>query len=83
MEQFLEGIAPLRDWYFNPNEKSNKYKSSLLSLSKWFFSISRLIVRKSQLEAPLKSEENIWVLGLICISIRDDDSSSKLRIGCQ
>ena len=30
MEHFLEGIAPLRHWYINPNEKSNKYKSSLL-----------------------------------------------------
>ena len=27
MEHFLEGIAPLRHWYINPNEKSNKYKS--------------------------------------------------------
>ena len=24
MEHFLEGIAPLRHWNFNPNEKSNK-----------------------------------------------------------
>ena len=32
MEHFLEGIAWLRHWYINPNEKSNKYKSSLLSL---------------------------------------------------
>ena len=31
MERFLEGIAPLQHWYINPNEKSNKYKSSLLS----------------------------------------------------
>ena len=31
MEHFLEGIAPLRHWYINPDEKSNKYKSSLLS----------------------------------------------------
>ena len=31
MEHFLEGIAPLRHWYINPNEKSNKYKSSLVS----------------------------------------------------
>ena len=31
MEHFLEGIAPLRYWYINPNEQSNKYKSSLLS----------------------------------------------------
>ena len=30
MEHFLEGIAPLRHWYINPNEKSNKYKYSLL-----------------------------------------------------
>ena len=29
MEYFLEGIAPLRDRYINPNEESNKYKSSL------------------------------------------------------
>ena len=32
MEHFLEVIAPLRHWYISPNEKSNKYKSSLLSL---------------------------------------------------
>ena len=31
MEHFLEGIAPLRHWYINQNEKGNKYKSSLLS----------------------------------------------------
>ena len=31
MEYFLEGIAASRHWYINPNEKSNKYKSSLLS----------------------------------------------------
>ena len=31
MEHFLEGVAPLRHWYTNPNEKSNKYKSSLLN----------------------------------------------------
>ena len=30
MEHFLEGNAPLRLWYINPNEKSNKYKSSRL-----------------------------------------------------
>ena len=32
MEHFLEGIALLRQWYVNPNEKTNKQKSSLLSL---------------------------------------------------
>ena len=31
MENFLEGIALLRHCYNNPNEKSNKYKPSLLS----------------------------------------------------
>ena len=31
MKHFLEGIAPLRHWYIHPNEKSNKYKSSLLN----------------------------------------------------
>ena len=30
MQHFLEGIALLRHCYNNPNEKSNKYKSSLL-----------------------------------------------------
>ena len=30
MEHFLQGIAPLRHWYINPNEMSNRYKSSLL-----------------------------------------------------
>ena len=31
MEHYLEGFAPLRHWYINPNEKSNKYKSPLWS----------------------------------------------------
>ena len=31
MEHFHEEIALFRHWYINPNEKSNKYKSSLLS----------------------------------------------------
>ena len=31
MEHFLDGIAPLRHWHINPNEKSKAYKSSLLS----------------------------------------------------
>ena len=33
MEQILEGIAPLRHWYINQNEKSNKYKSYPLSFN--------------------------------------------------
>ena len=32
MELFHEGIAPLGHWNITPNEKSNKYKSSLPSL---------------------------------------------------
>ena len=32
MEYFHEGIAPIRHWYVNPNEKSKKYKSSLLKI---------------------------------------------------
>ena len=31
MEHFLEGIAQLRYWHIDPNARSNKYKSSLLS----------------------------------------------------
>ena len=31
MENFFKGIAPLRHWYINPNEKINQYKSSLPS----------------------------------------------------
>ena len=31
MGHFLEGFVLLRHWYINPNEKSNKYKSSLLN----------------------------------------------------
>ena len=33
MEHLFEGIAALRHWYIKPNENSNKYKSSLLSLN--------------------------------------------------
>ena len=29
MEDFLEGIDPLKHWHINPNEKSNRYKSYL------------------------------------------------------
>ena len=32
MEHFLKWIALSRHWYINPNQKSNKYTSSLLSL---------------------------------------------------
>ena len=32
MEHFIAGIAPLRHWNIDPNEKSNEYKSSLLIL---------------------------------------------------
>ena len=31
---YLEGIAPLRHWYVNPNERSNNNKSSVLNLTK-------------------------------------------------
>ena len=34
MDHFLEGIAPFRQWYINPNENSSKYKPSPLSLRK-------------------------------------------------
>ena len=30
-DHYLEGIAPLRHWYINPNEKSSKYITSLLN----------------------------------------------------
>ena len=30
-DHYLEGIAPLRHWYINPNEKSKNYKSPLWS----------------------------------------------------
>ena len=31
MQNFFKGIAPMRHWYINPNEKNDKYQSSLLN----------------------------------------------------
>ena len=49
INQILEGIAPLRHWYVNPNEKSNKYN--------FFFTYpiyQRLIKHFLQENAPLR-----------------------------
>ena len=35
LQHFLEEIAPLRHWYINANENSNKYKTSILSQLKY------------------------------------------------
>ena len=62
MEYFLEGIVLLRHWYINPNEKSKKYNSSLLSqLSKAFPS------RKWSIKAPAKCKTSSYVLTEICL----------------
>ena len=74
MEHFLEGIAPLRHWYINPIEKSNKYKSSFLSqltksLTEHFLQGNVLLLNA---KPPLMSwrrsafnEVNDWALSLI------------------
>ena len=56
MEHLLEGIAQFRHWYINPNEKSNKYKSSLLSLK------GALSSRKYSIKVPAKCKTSIYVL---------------------
>ena len=67
MEHFLEGIAPLRHLYINPNEKSNKYKSSPLS------SLTKALTEHflqgnvpSSIKAPAKCKTSIYVLTEIC-----------------
>ena len=66
MEHFHEGITPLRHWYFNPNEKSNKYKSSLLELT--YQSLNgALPSRKYSMNAPAKCQTSIYVMTEICL----------------
>ena len=55
MEHFLEGIAPLRHWYINPNEKSNKYKSYFSSELTNHQSLNRALPsRKCSIKEPAK-----------------------------
>ena len=61
MDNFLEGIARLRHWYNNPNEKSNKYKPYLLSLNRVLPSSKRSI------KAPTKCKTSVYVLMEICL----------------
>ena len=59
MEHFLEGIVPLRHWYNYPNEKSNKYKSSLQS--KFTKGLNRALPsRICSVEAPTKCKTS-WL----------------------
>ena len=63
MEHLVEGIALLRHWYINPNEKCNKYKSSLLS------SITKsLIEHFIQENVPLKLESTTENESCLCKS---------------
>ena len=59
MEHLLEGIAPLRHWYINPNEKSNKYKPSLLS--KLIIALTEHFLQGNvPLRYPLNAKVNDW-----------------------
>ena len=60
MEHFLEGIAPLRHWYINPNENRNKYKSSLPSLT--YQSLNgALPLKKCSNKASAKCKPSVYV----------------------
>ena len=62
MEHSVEEIAPLRHWYINANEKSNKYKSSLLS------SLTKSIIEKPLFMSCRRSAFNVvndWALRLL------------------
>ena len=60
MEHFFEGIAPLRHWYINPNEKSNKYKSSELT----YQSLKRALCLclDGNLSLPFNNKVSDWAL---------------------
>ena len=62
MEHFLEGIAPLKHLYINPNEKSNKYKSSLLNYLTYQRLNGELPSRKCSIKAPAKCKSFSYVL---------------------
>ena len=66
MEHFLKGIAPLRHWYFNPNDKDNEYKSSLT-----YKNLNGVIPsRKCSIKASAKYKTSIYVLTEICLQRR-------------
>ena len=61
MEHFLEGIALLGHWYINPNEKSNKCKSSLLiKLTKASYN-GAVPSRKCSIKVPAKCITSVYM----------------------
>ena len=68
MEHLLEGIAPLRHWYINPNEKSNKYgshRNEEYSLFAFF-----LIVRFFAKNGGPKNEKSIFAYFSVILSLK-------------
>ena len=62
MEHLLEGIALLKHLYINPNEKSNKYKSSLLSYGTRALMVHFLQGNVPLHKTPAKCKTSIYVL---------------------
>ena len=58
MEHLFEGIAQLRHWYINPNEK---FELTYLSLN------GALPSRKCSSKAPAKCKTSVYVLTEICL----------------
>ena len=67
MEHFLEGIALLRHWYINSNEKINKYKSSLLRVNLPKPYNGALPSRKCSIKTPAKCKPSVYVLNEISL----------------
>ena len=61
MEHFLEGIALLRHWQINPNEKINKYTYKY-SLKSYQNLNGALPSRKCSIKAPVKCKTSIYDL---------------------
>ena len=70
MGNFHGGIPPLRYWYTNPNEKSNKHKY-VLSSELTYQSLNRALPsRKCSIKAPAKCITSVYVLTEICLQWR-------------
>ena len=70
MEHFPEGIAPLRHWYINQNEKSNKYKIFSSEVTYQSLNGASLPSMKCTIKTPVKCKTSTYVLTEICLSMK-------------
>ena len=79
MEHFLEGIAPLRNWCINLNERSNKIQ--LLAFELTYQSLNG----STSVMEPAKCKTSIYVLMEICLQYtkRLDPSFIKMAVTLQ